>query len=58
MAGMLGIESIVGRKEGEGGTLYLVRWASPHDDEQTWESAEDVAGATAKVQAFEQRFLV
>ena len=38
--------------------MYLVWWAAPHDDEQTWESAEDVAGAAAKVQAFEQRLLV
>ena len=52
------VESIEDRREGEGGTLYLVRWAAPHDDEQTWESAEDVAGAAAKVQAFEQRLLV
>ena len=52
------VESIEDRKEEEGGTVYLVRWAAPHDDEQTWESAEDVAGAAAKVQAFEQRLLV
>ena len=52
------VESIEDRKEGEGGTLYLVRWAVPHDDEHTWESADDVAGAAARVQAFEQRLLV
>ena len=52
------VEAIEGRKEGKGGTLYLVRRAAPHDDEHTWESAEDVAGAAAKVQAFEQRLLV
>ena len=27
------VESIEDWKEGEGGTLYLVRWAAPHDDE-------------------------
>ena len=47
------VESIEDRNEGEGGTLYLVRWAAPHDDEQTWESAEGAAGAAVKVQAFE-----
>ena len=29
------VESIEDWKEGEGGTAYLVRWAAPHDDEQT-----------------------
>ena len=35
------------------GPERIVQWAAPHDDEQTWESAEDVAGAAVKVQAFE-----
>ena len=47
------VEAIEGRKEGKGGTLYLVEWAAPHDDEQTWESAEGAAGAAVKVQAFD-----
>lgn len=48
------VDAIVGRRTGELGIEYKVRWGDQYLGEETWEPLENLAGAQAMVDEFER----